>query len=439
MKRILCMLLASCLLVAAFGMIASADDSASANVKKEFIVDGNLDVWYLEQEFDYYFGYLDPYAKSDGKSPYDPYLVETDARVWTAYDDEYVYFYIKVWDEELFAYKDPDANIDGNDSSAGDSIEIWFDPDPESQGRFHPNTDDDPNAHYWCNNTNNTNQGDVRVRLQGANFAFDDYHNVVGKVGYPADEPLTNWFKNTENFCPFKFSGELNEVVGISSGYGVEARFPRNDDGANSYRFNIAVNNSAEFQNERYTLALGAAWWISYSAGVPVNYETVNPFFEQDVTDKKVIYTDSIGNALGQGIVDRIDAMSNPDKAAVESIYNEFLALNVVQKGFVVEHNFAALQAAGQAVGITIPDPVLNDYGTGGGQTPPVPNPPTPAVRGDINGDEVVNAVDALDVLKFAVGKGELTAEQQVMADLNEDKDINAADALVILKIAVGK
>lgn len=58
---------------------------------------------------------------------------------------------------------------------------------------------------------------------------------------------------------------------------------------------------------------------------------------------------------------------------------------------------------------------------------------------GDINRDGKVNAVDALMVLKFAVGKLEFNEEEKTLARLDLDDAINAKDALLILKYAVGK
>ncbi len=58
---------------------------------------------------------------------------------------------------------------------------------------------------------------------------------------------------------------------------------------------------------------------------------------------------------------------------------------------------------------------------------------------GDVDGNGVTDARDALLVLKHAVGKGKLTDAQKAIADLNGDSKIDAVDALIILKIAVGK
>ncbi len=58
---------------------------------------------------------------------------------------------------------------------------------------------------------------------------------------------------------------------------------------------------------------------------------------------------------------------------------------------------------------------------------------------GDVDENDAVNAKDALLVLKFAVGKLELTQNQMLAAEVNGDGELDAKDALNILKYAVGK
>ena len=59
---------------------------------------------------------------------------------------------------------------------------------------------------------------------------------------------------------------------------------------------------------------------------------------------------------------------------------------------------------------------------------------------GDTNVDGKVSAKDALDILKHAVRKAEMTHEgQKFLADMNEDGVIDARDALKVLRKAVGK
>ena len=74
---------------------------------------------------------------------------------------------------------------------------------------------------------------------------------------------------------------------------------------------------------------------------------------------------------------------------------------------------------------------------------PTPPDDPEPSTdvptAGDIDGDTVINAKDALVALKVAVGKAKLTEAQKAVADVNKDGQINAKDALEILKYAVGK
>ena len=60
-------------------------------------------------------------------------------------------------------------------------------------------------------------------------------------------------------------------------------------------------------------------------------------------------------------------------------------------------------------------------------------------VYGDLNGDGTIGASDALEILKFVVGKVQFTQEQQVVADVSGSDGITAADALLVLKIVVGK
>lgn len=57
-------------------------------------------------------------------------------------------------------------------------------------------------------------------------------------------------------------------------------------------------------------------------------------------------------------------------------------------------------------------------------------------LAGDVNKDDTVNSLDALDVLMYSVGK--LSSIDTQRADINKDGEINAEDALLILYINVG-
>lgn len=65
-------------------------------------------------------------------------------------------------------------------------------------------------------------------------------------------------------------------------------------------------------------------------------------------------------------------------------------------------------------------------------------------ILGDVNGDNTATAVDALWILKYAVGKMELTEQQRLVADvggiggsdeeiLTPDGKVDAMDALIVL------
>ena len=62
----------------------------------------------------------------------------------------------------------------------------------------------------------------------------------------------------------------------------------------------------------------------------------------------------------------------------------------------------------------------------------------TEGLLGDVNGDEKINATDALHILQYVVGKREFTNPAQlVVADATQDGKIDSLDALKVLKISV--
>ncbi len=67
------------------------------------------------------------------------------------------------------------------------------------------------------------------------------------------------------------------------------------------------------------------------------------------------------------------------------------------------------------------------------------PESPTDIVFGDVNGDQTVDAKDALNVLKNSVKKLEFTPLQTLAAEVDGVEGISAKDALQILKYSVKK
>lgn len=60
------------------------------------------------------------------------------------------------------------------------------------------------------------------------------------------------------------------------------------------------------------------------------------------------------------------------------------------------------------------------------------------SIVGDLDGDGIVDAKDALQVLQYAVGNEMITAEKLIFADVDGNGVCNAVDALCILQMAVG-
>lgn len=58
--------------------------------------------------------------------------------------------------------------------------------------------------------------------------------------------------------------------------------------------------------------------------------------------------------------------------------------------------------------------------------------------RGDVNGDGVVDSLDAVEVLKYDAGLTELGEAQKVAADFNKDGEVDTLDAADILKHDAG-
>ncbi len=58
---------------------------------------------------------------------------------------------------------------------------------------------------------------------------------------------------------------------------------------------------------------------------------------------------------------------------------------------------------------------------------------------GDIDANGTIGAKDALQVLKFAVGKEPFSGKQKLAAEVDRKEGINAKDALEILKFSVSK
>ncbi len=135
----------------------------------------------------------------------------------------------------------------------------------------------------------------------------------------------------------------------------------------------------------------------------------------QEAADKE-----AADRAAAKAVEEKIAALqveSLDDKADVEAAREAYEALSEQQKGLVT--NLEALQQAEEAIVQLEQMPVI--------------------AFGDVNGDDEIDAKDALLILQAAVDKAELTPEQEGKADVNGDDEIDAKDALLVLQKAVDK
>ena len=61
----------------------------------------------------------------------------------------------------------------------------------------------------------------------------------------------------------------------------------------------------------------------------------------------------------------------------------------------------------------------------------------TGGIMGDVNGSGNVDVQDAMLVLRYTLGIGDLSANQLALADMNNDGSVNAQDAMIILRAAM--
>ncbi len=367
-----------------------------------FVIDGKLDEYYIKEDASgnlYYFNHdmIDAWVSDGG---WDPYYGVTDHgfEIYTAYDDDYLYFYARAFDTTLTKIE--------NDPNRNDSIALYLDPDPTS---WYNSANPDNGGFYF--HTDDGNQGDMKFRLHGYDLSLDDMSpNSKTCLG---NDTIANWLANANNFKSFYFDDDED---GNNDGYGFEVRIPRVEDNG-TYTYNFACGSYKENYADQYTWSLGRSWWIDYNSMAVVEYADTNPFLNQGYVDPLLAAAKAVDELIKKIPAELTAENYDQYVAATEAAREAFDALELAAKILMKEQ--AALETAERIIKNYVPEEL--------------------AKRGDINMDDSVNAVDALLVLQAAVGKATLTDKQTAMADLNGDTKIDAVDALAILKIAVGK
>ena len=364
-----------------------------------FVVDGKLDDFYKEEDsnkniyhFDSARGDIDAFYADGG---WDNYFDDVDHSVdfWTAYDQNFIYFYVRSFDTDL---------NDTGDNNRNDSIALYLDPDYMSRSKSN-----NPEGPFYAQ-TDDPKQGDVKFRLHGHNLTLDDMtpHEKVSLGNMTPAEYLSD----SRNFYAFYFDEDED---GTNDGYGFEVRIPRFDDESGQFAVNIACGSYREDYSQQYTYSFGKAWWMDYSSMVLYEFnDEYNPFLNEGPIDDPNHTAAAAVDALIDAIPETVTADA---RQAIEDARAAFDALTPLQKALV--NGLEKLEKAEKALAKL----------------------PVGSVRGDVDGDGKTSAADALEVLKFVVGKVQLTDEQKVAANLNGDSGIGADDALVILRIVVGK
>ncbi len=365
-----------------------------------FVIDGVRDDFYKETDggmnrfhFSSENSDIDAFYANGG---WDNYFDDVDHQVdfWTAYDENFIYVYVKSFDTDL---------NDTGDNNRNDSIGLYLDPDYMSRSKSN-----NPEGPFY-EQTDDPKQGDMKFRLHGHNLSLDDMTpNAKVSLG---NMTIAEYLADSRNFNAFYFDEDED---GTNDGYGFEVRIPRFDDESGQYAVNIACGSYREDYSQQYTYSFGKAWWMDYSSMVLYEFnDEYNPFFNDGPL---VDPNQEAANAV-DALIDAIPAtITSADRKAIEDARAAFDALTPLQKAMVL--GLDKLEKAEKALA------KLPDDGN---------------VRGDVDGDGKTSAADALEVLKFVVGKTQLTAEQKGIADLNGDSGIGADDALVILRIVVGK
>jgi len=161
--------------------------------------------------------------------------------VYYNWDNNYLYFYIKVFDGKLAAWDKGKIT----DFSRIDSMSLFLDPDPSSNA-----------SSFQIAAQDYLNRNEVSIGVVGSSLEITNISNPKAiEAG---------------NVCSFILDG----------GYGMEFRWPQVPD-EEGFRFNCAIYNS-DLENvggtlidgpNRYTVATGSRWWTDYTTMTNVYYE----------------------------------------------------------------------------------------------------------------------------------------------------------------------
>ncbi len=305
--------------------------------------------------------------------------------IYTFADENYSYVYVEVLDDEIMDHPE-NSEFEVSDEVRYDGIITYVNLDPNNNPMGVPYQDDQAEGCY-----------DFYFYML-ANGTVPSLYIINEKNAFLADPT---------NFAAFR----------TETGYGYEMRLPRVE-GEESFSMNVVISNPKYYQDEAGAwnylekdsrmIALGKEWFANY-----VEYALW-------------FYEDFPAIANYQQVTEMIDALPEADqiqdtscKKDAQKAERALYLLNEDQRAMIspeTEQHLADVLAALKDA----PEPIQG-------------------VCGDVNNDGKSDAADALEVLKYVVGKVRFTDQQLKLGDVDTSGKPDASDALMILQKVVGK
>lgn len=421
MKKLLAMLLAIVMTLSLVSVMALAEGE-----QPKYVIDGVKDEAYDDRKSldNNFWNFFD----NNGQSTFEPLDYERVLNtVWFDWDDNYVYIYFQcvskdnlykpAADETKVAdfdfgpfYEIAQIYLDTNPSAWYDGACIWAGQDGNGETC----------EHIACNCRGGSGSAHrLMARANPAWGAWNDYYANDAGMFMSYDQFAENYagregYEDMQAAYAAAHGSDGSEAVTFidynTNTYGFELKYPRVTE-EKYFQFNIRTRvNETEWEEYGpelpYSLSMCNAWWLNADGMYEVWFE------DYEVIDPKV---GSIRRQIEE--LPPVELLDRSHKDAVNKIVAEFEALTEEQVKLLTEEELEWI--IGAAVAMEMFDFIDS--------------------LGDVNEDDKVDAVDALVVLRAAVGKVELDEEIMMIADVTGDGEINAKDALEMLQFAVGK
>ncbi len=440
MKKVFAMLLAIVMTFSFVGVLAIAEGE-----QLEITIDGIKDAAYTDARMLTHDNWQF-FEDGDGVDVFDPVDPErVKNTVWFNWDDEFVYLYVQVEskDDLYVPQETPPAGYNKPSymptfqeewkTQECEYVRLFLDTAPSldfnSPCRWYGVNEGQGErcAHFACAASDKSDTNDYRLMCRNyvAWDFWDDYYTANEGVFMDYDgwasrrlDPNSPHYKEAYTQANYAANGGGNGQVASfidyeTNTYGIEVKF-RRAAGENYFQFNvITLAKSTEFEEEGpelpYLLSFGDKTYLNSEDLVEIYFSDWD--LEQPVDPAVAAIVRKIAELPAP------DLLEKEHVEEVNAILAEAEALSEEQKAQLTKEDLAWLSAAAMKMEqIAFVERL-----------------------GDVNGDEKVNATDALVALRAAVNKIELNEEQFARADVNGDKKVDSKDALEMLQFAVEK